>query len=395
MEQRIKINKWQKTTIVVVLILFVSAGMFSLGYLFGTGRLKIRQFASENTTLPQNLDYSGVEQVYDELKSSFDGQLDQEKLLDGLKAGLVQAAGDPYTEYMSKKDAQEFNDQLDGSFEGIGAELSKEKNNIIIVSPISGSPADKAGLKPRDIIAKVDGETTYGMNISQAVDKIRGKAGTVVTLELVRSGKPLEVKITRDVIKIPSVEHSMLKGDIGYLRVSRFASDTTKLAEQAAKEFKSKNAKGVILDVRGNPGGLLDQAVGISSLWIDEGKTVLEERRAGEVIKVHDATGGNVLSGIPTVVLIDEGSASASEIVAGALSDQHAATLMGVKSFGKGSVQDVEQLVGGAILKVTIARWYTPNGRNIDKQGIQPDKTVKLSGKTDNQKQSALNFLLK
>lgn len=334
---------------------------------------------SVQNDLPANLDYSSVEQVYDELRTNYDGKLEVEKLLEGLKQGLVAASGDPYTEYMSPDKAKEFQSQLDGSFEGIGAQLGKdESGNIIIVSPIDGFPAKKAGLMPNDVVAEVDGKTTSGWTVDEAVKAIRGEKGTIVKLGIVRSGQGLTIDITRAQIDIPSTEYKMLDGAVGYLKISQFGDDTARLAREAAAEFKRQNAKSVVLDLRGNPGGYLDAAVDVSSLWLDN-KVVLEEKRDNVVIKTYRSSGQPILKDMPTVVLIDEGSASASEITAGALKDNGVATLIGAKSFGKGSVQQPETLKNGGLLKITIARWFTPSGKNIDKEGISPDESVEFT----------------
>jgi carboxyl-terminal processing protease len=215
--------------------------------------------------------------------------------------------------------------------------------------------------------------------VSEAVKRIRGPKGTVVKLKIIRAGKEEKnFDITREEINIPSVEAKVEDG-IGYMKISRFGDDTSALAAKGAEEFKQAGVRGVVLDMRGNPGGLLDSAVAVSSLWLPSGKTVLSERRDGVVVKNFPATGSAPLKGIPTAVLINDGSASASEITAGALKDNGAATLVGKKSFGKGSVQQLSQLRGGGVLKVTIARWFTPNGKNIDKEGIEPDQKVELT----------------
>ena len=355
--------------------------IFSAGVAVGKGDVHIwGGKAVSKSSAPSLLDYSSVDSVYSILKNDFDGNLNQTKLTEGLKRGLVDAAGDPYTEYFNPADAKDFNNQLSGSITGIGAELGTDAaNDIVIVSPLSGYPAEKAGLKPKDIIAAVDSQTTQNMSVDAVVRKIRGKEGTKVTLTVVRgTAKPFEVTITRQKITIPSVKYQE-DGNIGYLRISQFTNDTVDLATKAAQEFKAKGVKGVVLDLRSDPGGYLTGAVGVSSLWLDKGKTVVQERRGGQVVSTEYASGNNILKGLPTVVIIDGGSASASEITAGALKDNGAATLVGVKSFGKGSVQQVENLPDGSELKVTIARWFTPNGKNIDKQGITPDTIVTVS----------------
>jgi len=368
---------WPQHKIIAVLVIALIS--FVGGLAVGRGNLHLwgSKSLNVNTSLSNQLDYSSVNQVYKILKSDFDGNLDQTKLIDGLKTGLVNAAGDPYTEYFDPTDAKAFNNELSGSITGIGAELGTDsQNNIVIVSPLSGYPADKAGLKPDDIVAAINGTTTQGMTVDEAVTKIRGNAGTQVTLTIVRgAAKPFDVTITRQQITIPSVKYEE-DGDIGYMQITQFTNDTVSLAQKGAQEFKAKNVKAVVLDLRDDPGGYLSAAVGVSSLWLNNGQTVVQERRGSTVVSTEYASGDNLLKGLPTVVLIDGGSASASEITAGALHDNGDATLVGVKSFGKGSVQEVDNLPDGSELKVTIARWYTPDGKNIDKQGITPDVTV-------------------
>ena len=361
--------------------IIVIALIFLGGWLVGAGQMNLKaNRTAVQKDIPSNLNYAEVERVYDELRSKYDGNLDVNKLMDGLKAGLVSASGDPYTEYLSPDKAKEFSGQLNGTFEGIGAYLGKnEQGNVIVISPVEGFPAEKAGLKPRDVIVEIDGKDATAYSVDQAVDKIRGPKGTNVKLRVVRNEKEdISFDIKREEINIPSVESKIIDGNIGYMKITRFGDDTSDLALQAAEKFKASNVKKVILDLRGNPGGYLESAVDVSSLWL-KNKTVLTERRDGVTIKTYKSSGDSPLLGIPTVVLIDEGSASASEITAGALHDNKAATLVGVKSFGKGSVQQPQNLSNGAILKVTVARWYTPNGKNIDKQGIEPDKKVEIS----------------
>ncbi|MEX1059283.1 MAG: S41 family peptidase [Candidatus Saccharimonadales bacterium] len=347
----------------------------------GRGDIRISGLSQSRQPLAGTaFDYSSVDQLYDVLQGDFDGDLNKTQLLDGIKSGLVEATGDPYTEYFNPKEAKEFNEALSGTFTGIGAELgTDDDNNIVVVSPLSGYPAEKAGLKPKDIIAAVDGQSTNGMRVDAVVKIIRGPADTRVTLTIVRGNeRPFDVTITRAQIKVASVEYQV-DGQIGYLKISQFTEDTVDLTKKAAKDFKSRGVKGIVLDLRSNPGGYLDGAVDIAGMWLDKGKPVVSERRGATVLSTKRSSGSGEFKGLSTVVMIDSGSASAAEIIAGALHDSRLATLVGLQSFGKGSVQQVVNLPDGSELKVTIARWYTPSGENIDKQGIEPDVKVEIS----------------
>lgn len=376
--------------------------LFSIGYGLGKGNIRPGQkkIAGTNQSLPGDLDYSSVEQVYDLLRTNYDGEMDETKLLDGLKQGMANATGDPYTEYFNGEKAKEFDDQINGTFSGIGAELGKDdQERLIVVAPLSGSPAEKSGVKPRDVIVQIDGTSTRGMTIAEAVKKIRGNKGTNVKLTIVRNETDQQTfDITRDVISVPSVEYKVLEGNIGFMQISRFGPDTAELASKAADDFIAANVSGIILDLRGNPGGEVDAAIAVSNLWLERGKTIFVEKRDGKAVRTYTATDKPKLKGKKTIILINEGSASASEITAGALHDNDAAKLLGTKSFGKGKVQQLLKLADGGELKVTIAHWYTPNDINIDKTGIEPDVKVMISeseaksGK-DPQKDKALEII--
>lgn len=386
-----------------VLAIAVVAFLFGVGV--GGGQIVFDSTAHPgNKRLPENLNYQAVEQAYDVLKDHYDGQLDEAKLLDGLKKGLADATGDPYTQYFNTKEAKSFEDELNGAFSGIGAELGKnEDKNLIIVSPIEGFPASKAGLRPQDVIVSIDGQSAANLTIDEAVGRIRGAKGTKVTLRILRNkSEDLTITITREDIKVPSVTWELLDGGVGYIKVRQFGPDTATLMGDAAMELKAQGVKSVLLDLRGNPGGLLDAAVKMAGFWLPHGKVVLQEKRGGVVVQTFtsEASGTPAFTGTPTVVLINPGSASASEIVAGALRDNNVATLYGEKSYGKGSVQEIRDLPGGGELKVTVARWYRPNGQNIDKKGIKPDTEVKMTDQDyeqghDPQKDAALQFLRK
>ncbi len=331
-----------------------------------------------NSSLGRNLDFSSTEQVYDLLKQKFDGKLSYSDLEAGMKKGLVEAAGDPYTVYLSPKDAKEFSEDLNGTFSGIGAELGKRDDKIVVISPLSGSPSEKAGLRPGDQIVSINGADVTKLSVDAVVNKIRGDVGSEVTIGVVRNGEAKEYKIVRAQINVPSVETKILPGNIGYMKITRFGDDTAELAKKGAAEFKEKKVTGVILDLRNNGGGLLSSSVDVAGVFLDN-KVVVEEKTGGKVTSSLKTGDNPPLGGVPTVVLINGGSASASEILAGALSDHKAAKLLGEKTFGKGSVQELLDLEDGGKLKVTVARWFTPNGKNIDKAGIKPDIEVKLT----------------
>lgn len=353
----------------------------------------------QNSGLPARLDYSELDAVYNVLRSNYVGNLSAEDLLIGAKKGLVQATGDPYTEYFTDAEAKEFFGELDGEFSGVGAELGKRDNQLTIISTLEGSPAKEAGLMPGDAIAQVNGESTQEWSIEEAVSNIRGEKGTSVKLTILREGEAKNFDVVRDDIVDPSVRSEVLKGNIGYIRLSRFNdTDTVRLTRQAAESFKQQNVNGVILDLRGNGGGYVRAAQEVAGIWLEDGKTVVEERRDSKVVETLKASGQPILNGVPTVVLIDGASASASEIVAGAFKDYDIATLVGQTSFGKGSVQQIEEVAGGGQLKVTIAKWYTPNGSNIDGEGITPAKEVNITKEDvnadrDPQKARALEIL--
>ncbi|HSX35533.1 MAG TPA: S41 family peptidase [Patescibacteria group bacterium] len=379
---------WHRASKTFGYIVIVFA-VFGLGVGVGDGRLSIAALRSQNKGLPTAPDYATVNQLYTALKNNYDGPLTNQQLLDGLKAGLLQATGDPYTEYFSASAAKDFNNQLEGTFSGIGAELGQDTDgNIQIIAPIAGTPAAKAGLLPHDMIVSISGTSTSGMTVDSAVTRVRGPKGTTVTLKIIR-GKTQELNFTikRDDIKVPSVNWKILDKHIGYIQITQFSDDTSTLAEKAAQEFKNAGVKGVILDLRSNPGGLVNAATSVVSLWLPEGDTIMTERRGADTIGAEMSNGVDPLNGLPTAVLINGGSASASEITAGGLHDNGAATLFGTQSYGKGSEQNVIQLAGGTEAKITIARWYRPNGQNIDKKGITPDHVVNLT--TDNTKNGA------
>ncbi|MDB5182200.1 MAG: Peptidase [Candidatus Saccharibacteria bacterium] len=406
-KQGVLVRLWTKPYVVVGLFILT----FWIGMMIGNGKLDLTPSRSEyaaTTGLPENLDYSSVDQVYDALRDNYNGKLTSQQLLDGMKKGLADATGDPYTEYFTAKKAEEFQNDLNNSFSGIGAELGKDNDdNLIIVAPIADTPAEKAGLKPQDVVATINGETTANLSIDDAVKKIRGEKGTQVKLQVVRDKTtPLEFTITREDIHIKSVKWEVREDNIGVITISSFSADTSNLMAQASAEMLQKNVKSIILDLRSNPGGLLDAAVDVSEQWLPSGKKILEEKRGSVVVESYISKGPGALQGIPTVILTNQGSASASEIVTGALRDNNAARVIGEKTYGKGVVQQpicINQTAfkggcEGDMLKVTVASWYRPNGQNINKKGITPDQTVKFTeedakAEKDPQQDAAINYL--
>lgn len=389
-----KLNRRTSAGISVVVCVIVALLTGVIGFTIGTRMQGAAPIGS--------LDYSQLNEVYRALSSKFDGNLDKQKLIEGAARGLVDAAGDEYTTYMTSDEMKELQTDLSGEIEGIGVEIGQNKDGYLsVISVLDDSPAIKAGLKAGDLIEKIDGRDSLKWNASQGASKVRGKSGTQVKLTIVRDNEEKEFTITRAKIDNPSVKWEIKNNNIGYMRISTFGDDTTDLAEQAAQEFKDKNVKGVVLDLRGNTGGYVDAARGVSSLWLDEGATITQERNGkGQVLDTVKATGDNILKGAPTVVLIDGSTASASEITAGALHDLAGAKLVGQKSYGKGVVQEVVNLNNGDELKVTVAKWYTPKGKNIQKQGIEPDEKVDMTAEQynsgdDTQLNKALDILNK
>lgn len=373
----------------VLLIIILS---YYLGYQAGHKGFiydpKSFQVINQNQA-PATVDYNLLWQAISTLNDKYiDKPIDQQKVLYGAVSGAVAALGDPYTTFFPPQQLQDFQTQLKGSFGGIGAEVGGKDGNIVIIAPIDDSPAKKAGLLAGDIIYQVNGTSTQGWSVDQAVAQIRGPKGTPVTLGIVRQGrdKPFDVKIVRDTIVIKSVKWSYKEVDtptgkknIAIISISEFGDDTKGLFDQAVNELLTKNVSGIIIDLRNNPGGYLQTAVDIASNWVKAGDLVVSEAHSdGSTVK-YAGEGNPRLANIPTVVMINGGSASAAEILSGALHDHGFAKLLGEKSFGKGSVQELVNLSGGSAVKVTIAKWITPGGVNLNHNGLDPDIKVTLT----------------
>lgn len=384
----------------VISVIIVALLFFALGNRIRSVPLPGALKSSSAQNLSGQVDTSGLNQVYDVLRSKYDGNLTDQDVNTGVKRGLVQATGDPYTSYFTKDEYQQFNSDLQGQYSGIGAEVGKKGDTVEIIAPLDDSPAAKAGLQSGDIILKVD-EYAVGQDstLQEVVEKIKGEAGTTVKLKVFRQDDgEKDYQITREDIKDKSVKFSIDDGILN-VRISRFADDTADLMNQAVEAgAKSDNLKGVILDLRDDGGGEINAAVSVSSQWLNAGQIVVEERAGGKVRQTLKSEQTGPLANIKTVILVNNYSASASEIVAGALKDYSKARIVGEKTYGKGSVQELVPLSDGSAVKVTVAKWYTPKGNNIDKQGIEPDQEIKMAygQKTsgdDTQKQAATNYI--
>jgi carboxyl-terminal processing protease len=332
--------------------------------------------------LQKDVDFKLYWELWNALKEKYvdkDG-LNDKKMFYGSLAGLAASLGDPYTMFMNPEEYKEFENDMAGTFEGIGAEVGMKDEVITIVAPLSDMPAEKAGIKAGDQILAINGTSTAGWTVNEAVSHIRGPKGTTVKLTIYRKGfkETKDFEIVRDVIYVKSVKTEMRSDGVYVVRVSNFNGDTSQLFNEAVIDIMAKDPKGVILDLRSNPGGYLDTAVEMASEWVSDGPVVKEKLSDGSEDS-YDAMGLPRLKPYPTVVLVDGGSASASEIVAGALQDYGLAKIVGNKTFGKGSVQAMESLSDGSSLKVTVAKWLTPNGTSINDQGITPDEEIDFS----------------
>lgn len=345
-------------------------------------------------------------QVWNEVQDNYIGQpVDDTQLFYGAVEGIAQAVDDPYTVYMNPEDAKDFKEVISGRFEGVGAEIGSKEGQIVVIAPLAGSPAEAAGLLADDAIIKIDGTETTGMTIDEAVTKIRGPKGTSVTLTIYRSGDVdfKEVSIVRDTIQIKTASYTTQERNgktIGLLTISHIDENTYEEIREFVQTILLEQPAGLILDLRNNPGGLLSECIDIASLFIEDGTIVSEQFSDGEVT-IYEAAGDAALAQSPAmVVLINEGSASASEIIAGALQDYKRATVIGQTTYGKGSVQNYKEYPDGSSLKITVAKWLTPNGRTIDNIGISPDVAVDLTvddylAGRDPQLDAAIDYLTK
>jgi len=376
--------KNNKKKIIIGAIIILS---FVVGFMMGHQDARFSQIGYTPDIYERDLnrsdaDFSIFWRAWDLIVEKFDGPIDYEAMIYGAIKGMSQSLGDPYTTFLTPEEARALEDDLSGVIYGIGAEIGVKNNHLTVIAPLDGTPAKEAGLLAGDVITAIDDTTTQGMELDVAVSKIRGKEGTKVKLTIERSSESKEFTITRAKISIRSVNYEILDNNIGYIEITRFDENTTDSLQKGLDKFITNNIKNIILDLRGNPGGYLDESITVASEFIKEGVIVTEKYdESSKKSYEYKASGkGRMTSDdITIIVLINEGSASASEIVAGALADHNRATLVGETTFGKGSVQEIEDLAKGSMMRITVAHWYTPNGKNIASDGITPDIEVKLT----------------
>lgn len=379
-----KVRPARSQAVLLTLIAFLLIVSFFAGFIIAisiTARYTVTRGSNTAASLAEIpfFDDKLYIKVWEILKNDYvdKNKVSDEKLFYGALKGMVAAVGDPYTVFFDPKDNEEFQTELSGSFEGIGAEIGMKDDRLTVIAPLADTPAEKAGLKAGDIILTIDGNDTADMSIDQAISLIRGKAGTIVKLNIYRQldgQNTHEIPITREKISVPSVKSTVDTDGIATVRIANFNSDAPKQFFTALNTLTASSVRGLIIDLRNNPGGFLDGAVAIAGAWVDEGQLVVREvSRNPESSKEYRAEKQLRAPKVPTVVLINRGSASASEILAGALQDYGFATIVGSPSYGKGSVQDLLALPEGSGLKITISRWVTPKGRLIEGEGIIPD----------------------
>ncbi len=362
-----------------IVLLLLSGGGMVLG-----GRLA-KQAMADNKDYYESLEV--FSQVLHRIRQDYVEEVDVDRVMQGAINGMIKTL-DPYSQYMTPKQYQQFQEETSGDYFGIGVEISQEKEGLRIISPYPGSPAEKAGLEPNDLIVKVDGAQIAEIGSVEAVSRIKGRKGTKVVLGVIRGDwkEPRDMPVERDQIHMPAVVSSVLEHGYGYVRVIQFQDRVASEVQDAVKAMEKDSKthlKGIILDLRNNPGGLLEEAVKLSDLFLDQGVIVKTEGRHSEP-EIERARRGGTLEGFPLVVLINEGSASASEIVAGALQDHKRAVLVGERSYGKGSVQNIIRLDNDGALRLTVARYFTPSGRPIDpKNSITPDVAVAAEGEAE------------
>lgn len=394
-----RIYKMIMLVLIVIIVTSLVTAFTTYQYLSNNGI----SYSKVNTTSLEGLEYT-LSQFRSELEKKYIGEINDEELIEGAVKGYVDALGDPYTTYYTKKEMKTIMEETNGNFVGIGVYMTKdlEKNAILIIKPIENSPAEKAGILPGDLITKVDDVEYTGDKLEEASNKIRGEEGTKVKLEIYRNGETKTFELTRTKVVVSHVTTKVLNNDIGYIAISDFEGECASEFETKYKQLEKQGIKKLIIDIRNNGGGIVDEALKIANMLVDKDSTLLITKDKSDKEEVTKATEKPIIN-IPTVVLVNEYSASASEILAGALKDNGKATLVGTKTYGKGIIQELHQLSDGSGLKITVSEYYTPNHNAIHKIGITPDVEVDLSEdvkqqttiqeKDDNQLQKAMEIL--
>ncbi len=360
--------------------------VFGAGFFLGKGQARVVPIegvvnleAGKPTAVDFSLFWDSWLQIQEKYAKS--SSLNPQDLVYGAIRGMVASLQDPYTVFMDPKEAKMFLDDVTGSFEGVGMEIGLKKGVLTVIAPLEGTPAQKAGIRAGDMILKIGDKNTDGLSTEEAVSFIRGPQGSTVKLYVMRSiwEQPKDIEITRAVIEVPSLKWEMKEGDIAYIRIFQFSEKAGRDFQNAATEIEKSSAKKIVVDLRNNPGGYLEIAQYIGGWFLERGQVVVTEDFAAEGKKQeYLSQGPSRLLSYPVVVLMNEGSASASEILAGALRDNRGAQLVGIKSFGKGSVQELQNMRDGSSLKITVANWLTPKGTLINGQGLEPDVKVEL-----------------
>jgi len=408
-KNEVKNSKILKKLVYVLISLIIVSGILAMGVYIGySHRPEIEKVSSVINKTPQvstQADFSTFWKVWNTLneKSIYAKKVSDQDRVWGAISGLASSLGDPYTVFFAPKENKSFNEEIQGSFEGIGAEIGMKDNILTIIAPLKDTPAFKAGLKSGDRLIKIDNTMTNDMTIDQSIDLIRGKEGTSVTLTILRTGENTtrDIVVQRGKIQIPTIDTELRPDGIFVIRLYSFSENSASLFKDALVKFVDSKSNKLVLDLRGNPGGYLSSAVDIGSWFIKEGDVILSENsgKEGSQSKIYRSHGPKIFDDkLSFVVLVDGGSASASEILAGALKEHGIATLVGDKTFGKGSVQELVKITDDTSLKVTVANWYTPNGVSISLKGIEPDVKVPftqkdLDAKKDPQMDKAVEIL--
>lgn len=392
----------KRVIVACITALFLIVVSFSLGMTVGKNNNGFSASAATQDNSVLNADLSILWETIELIKERyFDAKnIKDQDLLYGAIEGVVKSLDDPYSDFFNPSDAKKFYEDLNGSFGGIGAEIGMKEKEIVIIAPLKNNPAETAGLQAGDKIIKIDDKVTTNMSVEDSVKIIRGEPGTEVRLMIFREGwkETKEFKITRKIVVVPTLDWEMKPDGIAYFRLYNFNANVPSLFFDSALKSLVSGTKGIVLDLRNNPGGFLDVATNLSGWFLPRGEIAVKERFYSSEEKNFYANGNQSLVNIPVVVLVNEGSASASEILAGALRDQRGAKLVGEKTYGKGTVQEVDTLKDGSSIKISIAEWLTPNGHSINKKGLTPDVEVKITeddikNKKDPQLEKAIEIL--